>query len=63
VLDQRAGYHTLTPYFAVDNAGPEMGSSSPKTIGDSPVGVLIYVEDVDAAFAQAVEAGAEMASG
>jgi len=31
-----------------------------ETIGDSPVGVLIYVENVDAAFAQAVEAGAEV---
>ena len=39
---------------------PEMGSSSPRTIGDSPVGVLIYVENVDAAFAQAIEAGAEV---
>lgn len=39
---------------------PEMGASSPKTIGDSPVGVMIYVEDVDAAFNQAVEAGAEV---
>ena len=98
-----AGFHTLTPYFAVHDAtaaiefykkafdaeensrmdgpggsimhaeiqigdsvlmlgdeAPEMGSSSPKTIGDSPVGVLINVEDVDAAFAQAVDAGAEV---
>lgn len=97
------GYHTLTPYFAVDDAAaaiefykkafgaventrmvgpgdsimhselqigdsilmlgdeaPEMGSSSPKTIGDSPVGVMIYVENVDTAFQQAVEAGAEV---
>jgi hypothetical protein len=30
------------------------------TIGDSPVGVLIYVQDVDAAFAQDVDAGAEV---
>ena len=41
----------------------EMGSSSPETIGESPVGVMIYVEDVGAAFAQEVEAGAEMAGG
>jgi hypothetical protein len=31
------------------------------TIGDSPVGVLIYVETVDAAFAQAGPTAAEMA--
>ena len=37
---------------------PEMGASSPKTIGGSPAGILIYVEDVDAAFTRAVEAGA-----
>lgn len=39
---------------------PDMGSSSPRTIGDSPVGVMIYVEDVDAAFARVVELGAEV---
>ena len=39
---------------------PEMGSSSPQTIGDSPVGVMLYVDDVDAVFAQVVEAGAEV---
>lgn len=39
---------------------PEMGASSPKTIGDSPVGLLLYVEDVDAAFAHAVECGCEV---
>lgn len=38
---------------------PEMGFSSPATLGGSPVGILIYVEDVDARFAQAIEAGGE----
>lgn len=39
---------------------PEMGASSPKTIGDTPVGLMVYVENVDQAFAKAVEAGAEV---
>ena len=37
---------------------PEMMARSPETIGGSPVGLCIYVEDVDARFAQAVSAGA-----
>jgi PhnB protein len=37
---------------------PEMGSPSPKTIGGTPVTVMVYVEDVDAVFADALEAGA-----
>lgn len=98
-----AGFHTLTPYFAVHDAAaaiefykkafnaqentrmdgpggsimhaeiqigdsvlmlgdeaPEMGSSSPKTIGDTPAGLMLYVEDVDTAFAHAVESGCEV---
>lgn len=44
--------------FMIGEEMPEMGSSSPQTIGDSPTVVLIYVEDVDAALARAVGAGA-----
>lgn len=36
---------------------PEMGYRSPTTLGGSPVSLLLYVEDVDALFAQAVAAG------
>ena len=36
---------------------PEMGASSPQTIGGSPVSLLIYVKDVDASFARADKAG------
>jgi PhnB protein len=36
----------------------EMGHKSPRTLGGSPVSLLIYVEDVDAVFNQAVAAGA-----
>jgi PhnB protein len=94
-------YHTLTPYFTVDNAaeaiefykrafgakermsmpGPdgkiahaelEIGDSvlmlsdpfpqstqkTPKELGGTTAGVFVYVEDVDAVFEQAVNAGA-----
>lgn len=37
---------------------PEIGARSPQTIGGSPVSILLYVEDVDAVFNQAVAAGA-----
>ena len=36
-----------------------MGYASPKTLGGSPVSILLYVEDVDAVFKQAITAGAE----
>jgi PhnB protein len=38
---------------------PEMGAKSPLTIGGSPVGICLYVEDVDARFQQAIAAGAK----
>jgi len=37
---------------------PEMGGKSPKTIGGSPVTVMVYVEDVDAVFDKALDNGA-----
>lgn len=37
---------------------PEMGFRSPKTLGGSPVNILVYVEDVDAFAKQAEAAGA-----
>lgn len=37
---------------------PEMGFVGPETLGGSPVGLCLYVEDVDAAFERAVAAGA-----
>jgi len=36
---------------------PEMGFVSPKTLGGSPVGIMIYVDDVDTVFQQAINAG------
>jgi PhnB protein len=37
---------------------PEMGAPSPKTIGGTPVTVMVYVDDVDTVFDRAVKAGA-----
>ncbi|HEX5834361.1 MAG TPA: VOC family protein [Pyrinomonadaceae bacterium] len=36
---------------------PEMGFVSPQTLGGSPVGIMIYVEDVDTVFKQAIDSG------
>lgn len=37
---------------------PEMGAKGPESCGGSPVRLMLYVENVDSIFAQAVEAGA-----
>jgi PhnB protein len=37
---------------------PEMGGKSPKTIGGSPVTVMVYVDDVDACYERALDRGA-----
>jgi PhnB protein len=36
---------------------PEMGAKSPESFGGSPVGICLYVEDVDAIWQQAIAAG------
>jgi len=36
---------------------PEMGYKSPQTLGGSPVSIMIYVDDVDTVFKQAIAAG------
>jgi PhnB protein len=37
---------------------PEMGATSPATLGGATAGLMLYVQDCDRAFAQAVKAGA-----
>ena len=37
---------------------PDMGVKGPKSLGGTPVTLSVYVEDVDAVFGQAVQAGA-----
>jgi len=39
---------------------PEMNSLSPKTIGGSPVGLFLYIDDVDKIVSQAVAEGAKV---
>lgn len=36
---------------------PEMGFVSPKTLGGTPVSMMIYVDDVDTVFNRAIESG------
>jgi PhnB protein len=38
---------------------PDMDARSPQTIGGSPVGICLYVENVDKLFKQAIAAGAK----
>jgi len=38
---------------------PEMGGKSPGTIGGTPVTMMVYVEDVDAAYQRALDNGAK----
>ena len=42
------------------DAFPEMGAKSAKAIGDTPVTIMVYVEDVDGVFARAINAGAKV---
>jgi len=37
----------------------EMGYKSPTTLGDTPVSIMIYVDDVDTIFKQAIAAGGQ----
>ena len=45
-----------SPVMLADEV-PEMGARSPRTYGGSPVGLMIYVEDVDKTVPQAIAAG------
>lgn len=43
----------------LSDEAPEMGAQSPQTLNGTPVGIFLYVEDVDATFKQAISAGAK----
>ena len=45
-----------SPIMIADEV-PEMGFRSPQTLGGSPVSLMLYVEDVDAQFNQAIASG------
>jgi len=39
---------------------PERGHVGPQTLGDSPVGILVYVDDVDATYKMSIDAGSKV---
>ena len=43
--------------FMLSDEHPEMGYRGPKSLGGSAVGIMIYVDDVDTTFKQALDAG------
>ena len=45
--------------FMLGEEMPEMGTRSPAAFGGSPVGLYVYLENVDAAWDQAIKAGGE----
>ncbi|HYK19685.1 MAG TPA: VOC family protein [Pyrinomonadaceae bacterium] len=45
-----------SPFMLADEH-PEMGYRSPKALGGSPVSLMIYIEDVDTIYKQAIDAG------
>jgi PhnB protein len=61
--DGRVGHAEIkignSPVMLADEF-PEKGARSPESIGGSATGILLYVEDVDAQFKQAVAAGAKV---
>ena len=48
-----------SPIMLADEA-PAMGARSARSIGGSPISLMVYVEDVDALVAQAVAAGGKL---
>jgi PhnB protein len=48
-----------SPIMLADES-PDVGARSPQSIGGSPVSIMLYVEDVDRMFSQAVAAGAKV---
>lgn len=61
--DGRVGHAEIrigdSPIMLADEH-PERGIRGPRTIGGSPVTIMLYVEDVDTLFNQAVAAGAKV---
>lgn len=50
-------------YIMIAEEIPEWGNKSPKTLGGSPVGLCLYVDDVDTVFKRALDAGAKVDGG
>ncbi len=59
--DGRVGHAELKigdSVFMLADEFPELQTVGPKTLGNSPVGILLYVNDVDSVFAKALSLGA-----
>jgi PhnB protein len=48
-----------SPIMLADES-PQMGARGPKSIGGSPISIMLYVEDCDAVVQRAVAAGAKL---
>jgi PhnB protein len=48
-----------SPIMLADEA-PEIGARSPQSLHGTPVSIVLYVDDVDATFTKAVDAGAKV---
>ncbi len=60
--DGRVGHAELEIGEAVimlADENPEMNIEGPKSVGGTPVSIHVYIEDADAAFERAVQAGAK----
>ena len=49
--------------FMIAEEMPDWGNKGPESLGGSPVGICLYVEDVDSVFKQAINAGAKVKGG
>jgi PhnB protein len=59
--DGRIGHAELDlgdSLIMLSDEAPEMGAKAPTAYGGSPVTIAVYVDDVDATFDRAIEAGA-----
>ena len=59
--DERVGHAELQlgdSVIMLSDLFPEMGIVDPKTLGGTPVTISVYVDDVDATYAKALELGA-----
>ena len=59
--DGRIGHAELSlgsSVIMLADENPDMGVQGPRSVGGTPVALHVYVEDVDATFAKALEAGA-----
>ncbi|KTC78240.1 VOC family protein [Legionella brunensis] len=62
-LDKRVGHAELTigeSKFMLADTCPEMNAKGPEAFGGSPVGIHVYVKDVDATAELAVKHGAKL---